>query len=122
MATADLSQIFIESYRYQYERINKTKSTAQPVKYGVPQGSVLGQLLSILYINDTCSMSGIFNYVLFADDMNVFCSTPSINNIVQIINTGNLRYWFHVCKYSLNVRNNSFISFNKKLKRMNQFQ
>ena len=44
------------------------------VKCGVPQGSVLCPLLSILYINDISNVSKVFDCILFADDTNLFCS------------------------------------------------
>ena len=73
----------IKSYlcnRQQYTEFNGTNSDLCSIKYGVPQGSVLGPLLFLIYINDLikCNISGCDPYdngdefVLFADDTNIF--------------------------------------------------
>ena len=60
------------SNRYQYVSVLEENSDKLPVLYGVPQGSCLGPLLFIIYINDISRISQLGKFVLFADDTNIF--------------------------------------------------
>ena len=70
--------------RFQYVTLDGVCSDLLPISIGVPQGSVLGPLLFILYINDICNCASEAMFVLFADDTNVFISGSSILEAQQI--------------------------------------
>ena len=65
----------IKSYlsdRTQYVSVLNENSDYLKIEYGVPQGSCLGPLLFLIYINDLCNASSLCEFVLFADDTNIF--------------------------------------------------
>ena len=82
------------------------------------QGSILGPLLFILYVNDICNCSNLFKFILFADDTNIFYSSESATNFVEIVNCelAKLAEWFRANKLSLNVNKTHFILFGNKSK------
>ena len=63
---------------FQYVTINGTNSEYMNVLCGVPQGSILGPTLFILYINDMCNVSTLLKPILFADDTNLFYSGVTV--------------------------------------------
>ena len=84
--TLGLFQSYL-SNRTQVVEVNGKVSEKGLIKHGVPQGSILGPLLFLLYINDISSSSDVLKFFLFADDTTVFYSgNPDDQNSEQILN------------------------------------
>ncbi len=60
--------------RSQYVFLKGITSPALEIRCGVPQGSILGPLLFLLYLNDLAMISSKLKFILFADDTNAFVS------------------------------------------------
>ena len=76
-----------ESYltnRTQYVEINGVKSGALPITTGVPQGSILGPLLFIIYINDFSLASQVFTFISYTDDTTLFSTASNFTNTPNI--------------------------------------
>ena len=72
--------------RYQYVSVLGEESEPLPVNLGVPQGSVLGPLLFLIYINDIYRCSTLGKFVLFADDTNIFVAAETKEQAHKIAN------------------------------------
>ena len=99
--------------RKQYTSLNTYKSNTNTISCGVPQGSILGPLFFILFINDLPNCCHIGNFRIFADDTNVFIHG---DNIEELINACRdimiaLSSWFSINKLTLNADKSSFTIF-----------
>ena len=96
--------------------INGTNSDYMNVLCGVPQGSILGPILFILYINDMCNVSTLLKPILFADDTNLFYSGKDIDELCSVVSIelDKLCIWFQVNKLSLNTSKTNFMIIHKQ--------
>ena len=102
------------SNRQQYISYNNNKhSNILKIKCGVPQGSILGPLLFLLYINDMQNASRIFQPIMFADDTNLFYSHKNIKHLFRIVNQElkNIHTWFNANKLSINLTKTKYSFF-----------
>ena len=99
--------------RKQFVSFNNISSSLKSISCGVPQGSILGPLLFLLYINDINNVSKVLFSILFADDTNVFVSGKNINELVVVLNRelSKLVTWLQVNKLSLNVKKTHYMVF-----------
>ena len=105
------------SNRQQYVSVNDAKSHTQNIECGVPQGSILGPLLFIIYINDFHRSSSILSFILFADDSNLFFSHPNPHALLNIVNAElkKVTEWIKANKLSLNLLKTKYMLFSNTI-------
>ena len=78
---------WFKNYLTRNKQIVKYKSVNSKgfeIKCGVPQGSALGPLLYLIYMNDISRSSNILSFILFADDTNLFYSHNKVDTLVTL--------------------------------------
>ena len=115
----DTNPAWFRSYltnRKQYVQVtNDSKSDLRNTTCGVPQGSLLGPLLFLVYVNDLPSSSKILNPIMFADDTNLFYEHKNIIKFFATVNKelANINDWFMANKLSLYVGKTKYLLFHK---------
>ena len=115
---------WIRSYltnRKQFVSINGTNSDYKIMKHGVPQGSVLGPLLFLIYINDLHVCIKYSKLNLFADDSSLLLKNASHKQLQKYINLDlkNLCNWLKANKISLNAGKTELVIFRHPNKKIN---
>ena len=108
--------------------ISGVQSGALPITTGVPQCSILGPLLFIIYINDFSLASKVFTFISYADDITLFSTVSNFTNTPNIdpnylINEelSKINEWLEINKLSLNIANTKFMLFHMHNKKVNAF-
>ena len=106
--------------RKQTTEVNNIVASAETTLCGVPQGSVLGSLLCLLYINDIYKSYSLFAFYLFADDTSIILANNNLKELASIANRGlgNVNEWLNANKLSLNIKKSNFVIFRPRQKNM----
>ena len=112
--------------RKQYVQYKESVSNHEIIQTGVPQGSILGPLLFIIYMNDIASVSGNFHFTLYADDTSLLepLCTFTINQALdgrELSNAINkeliqITDWLCLNKLSLNAKKTKMMVFHHRQK------
>ena len=102
------------SNRQQYVEWNGCKSSTAQIMTGVPQGSILGPLLFLIYINDLPSASNL-KCVIFADDTNLFVKGNNFPELVDTLNREleSINDFFKANQLKLNAKKTKMVCFRK---------
>ena len=108
--------------RRQYVAIGDVQSSIRTIDVGVPQGSVLGPLLFLIYINDMSRCTNRAKFIHFADDTAILLEGTDFNNIFSTLNEelDHIYSWLCCNRLSLNEKKSFFIVFSNTIRYPNR--
>ena len=109
---------WMQSYlrdRRQYVTIDGKNSSERDLKFGVPQGSILGPLLFIIYINDLPNIHKFARFIMYADDANIIITGKDIHEVTEQARTlcNTLSQWVNCNGLKLNLTKTNFMIFSR---------
>ena len=108
--------------RSQYVSVNGCNSNHLNATCGVPQGSVLGPLLFLIYIDDLLNNSSSkLSFYLFADDTNIYFESDSLSTLQKVVKKElrHIKKWLDVNKLALNVDKTNCVIFHSPQNALN---
>ena len=114
-APLDWFRSYLKNRVYQVG-IRQTYSSKCTVNIGIPQGSILGPILFIIYNNDLPQVSNILNTTLFADDTNFSLTHTSYSDMIPILNTelDKIYHWTLANRLTINTNKTELLLFTNK--------
>jgi hypothetical protein len=108
-----LSSYLSDRYQFVFNSALGTSSSLKVVTNGVPQGSILGPLLFLIYINDLPNISLVSRFIMYADDTTCLIPYTNHNDGVLIANSEceKITLWFYVNRLALNVQKCNVVFF-----------
>ena len=112
---------WFESYlkdRKQFVEYKNTKSKILPIDCGVPQGSVLGPLLFVIYVNDLPNVLKDCKSIIFADDTTISYTHENPHTLFEVVNNDLSKAvdWFRANKLSINASKTHYLIFHSRYK------
>ena len=103
------------SNKKQFVSLNGCNSSTLTMEYGVPQGSILGPLLFIIYINDIPDLADFATFILYADDANIILTANTIEEISNQLKMFifNLQQWVNSNGLALNLKKTKYMIFSR---------
>ena len=109
---------WMQSYlsgRKQFVSISGKNSETKEIQFGVPQGSILGPLLFIIYINDIPETASFAKFILYADDANIILTADNIEAINTQLNSliSRLVNWVESNGFAINLKKTKYMIFSR---------